>query len=78
MARSYKKQRFFYIACGSPKFNKKEANKLFRRKTKQALHYFDESINFPHKLKEVSDVWTWNVDGPKYYWAKADPKYMRK
>ena len=78
MARSYKKQPFFYIACGTAKFDKMQANRMFRRITKNLLYNYNDYTVLPNRLKEVSDVWGWSVDGPKYYWAKADPKYMRK
>lgn len=78
MARSYKKQPFFYIACGTAKFDKMQANRMFRRITKNLLHNYKNYTVLPLRLKEVSNVWCWNVDGPKYYWSEAKPKDMRK
>lgn len=78
MARSYKKQPFFYIACGRAKPDKVQANRMFRRITKNLLHSYNDYTVLPNRLKEVSDVWTWGVDGPKHYWSNVTPKYMRK
>jgi hypothetical protein len=78
MANSYKKQPFFYWAHGRAIEDKILANRTFRRKTKILLKNYNDYTVLPNRLKEISDVWVWKVDGPKYYWAKADPKYMRK
>ena len=78
MARSYKRKPFFYIACGRTKSDKIQANKMFRHITKNLMISYNEYTVLPKRLKEVSNVWSWGVDGPKYFWKNAQPKDMRK
>jgi hypothetical protein len=61
---------------GSPekKEEKKLANRVFRRKEKQAIRNEEEC---PEDLKEVSNVWSWACDGWSYVKDFKD-EWMRK
>ena len=64
MSRSRRKTPICGIAGSSDKEGKRLANRKFRRKEKEALKECKEP---PKDLNEVSDVWSFNKDGKKYY-----------
>lgn len=81
MSRSYKKNPFFTWTKSkreSDKQDKNLANRSFRRITRKLLDDYNEYTVLPLRLKEVSDVWGWNSDGPKHYRLDVEPKDMRK
>lgn len=67
MSRSYRKHPIGGITTAtSEKWDKRQANRTFRRAVQQAIHHGDE--NMP-KLREVSDVWGMGKDG-KTRWPR--------
>ncbi|WP_109830116.1 hypothetical protein [Reichenbachiella versicolor] len=75
MSRSRKKTKIQGIAStDSEKEDKREANRKFRRKTKQEVKKGDEQIS---ELREVSNVWSFGKDGKRYRSDLSD-KEMRK
>ena len=64
MSRSKRKTPMSTFA-DSQKEDKRIANRIFRHKTKQAIHHGYEP---PHRLREVSDVYGFAGDG-KTYWG---------
>lgn len=61
----------------SQKEDKRIANRIFRRKTKQAIH---SGIKPPYRLREVSDVYGFAGNGKTYWgfdYGKID-RLMRK
>lgn len=70
MSRSIKKHPFISICVhDSNKWDKKQANKRFRRLSKIKLAFNKEP---PIHLKEVSDVWNFSSDGLAYYISRKD------
>lgn len=65
--------------CESCAWDKKRANKDFRKANKMALKKDLEDFN-PKLMREVSDVWGWNVDGFIYneHWKELPLKVQRK
>tara|TARA_Y100000034_G_scaffold137014_1_gene218435 strand:- start:4788 stop:5030 length:243 start_codon:yes stop_codon:yes gene_type:complete len=80
MSRSRKKTKVFGITTAdSEKQAKRRANRRFRRICKLYLQDImddDEDSAFP-ELEEVSNVWSMDKDG-KRYWSDATDKDMRK
>ena len=75
MSRSKKKTKIQGIASTeSEKEDKRDANRKFRRKTKQEVKKGDEQLS---ELREVSNVWSFGKDGKKYQSDLSD-KEMRK
>lgn len=75
MSRSKKKTPIQGIASSdSEKEDKRDANRKFRRKTKQEIKNGEEQLP---KLREVSNVWSFSKDGKTYREDLSD-KEMRK
>ena len=66
MSRSRKRTPVFTMTNASKGFDRKRANKSFRRAEKVALAQEDYD-NCPEDIKEVSDVWSWACDGWHYF-----------
>ncbi len=82
MSRSKKKNPFNGIAGGSEKYDKRKANRIFRRKTKRENRLIDpfageRDHKYP-KMREVSNKWLMNKDGKFYFKEDQYPKLMRK
>lgn len=75
MSRSKKKTPIRGITTArSEKQDKRDANRKFRRKTKQQVNLGDETIS---EIREISNVWAFDKDG-KHYNADISEKEMRK
>lgn len=75
MSRSRKKIKIAGITgSNSEKEAKKDANRKFRRKTKQQVNLGDETIS---EIRELSNVWGFHKDG-KHYDSDMSKKDMRK
>lgn len=61
MSRSFKKIAIHGVCSGSDKQDKTLANRKFRRIVKELLK--KNIKNLPTKLKEVSNVWSFQKDG---------------
>lgn len=83
MGKSYKKNAYGgWTGAESEKKDKETAHRAFRNKSKQALkHFVDTEVeDFPEKLREVSEEWTFAKDGRQYCGEpkENDPDYERK
>ena len=83
MGKSYKKNAYGgYTGAESEKKDKETAHRSFRNKTKQALkRYVDTDVeDFPERIEEVSEEWTFAKDGRQYCGkpGENDPDYDRK
>lgn len=83
MSKSYKKNAYGgWTGAESEKKDKETAHRSFRNKSKQALKRFvsEDNEDFPEKLKEVSEEWTFAKDGRQYCGVpkENDPDYERK
>lgn len=75
MARSYKKNPVSAITCSdSEKEDKRFANRAYRRKVKEVLNTCnlsdiveDEYDLILPEIREVSDVWSFDKDGKRWY-----------
>jgi len=76
MSRSKRRTPIFGHGGGSEKWDKREANRKLRRKSKSLLKSINENVIMP-LMREVSNVWSMNKDG-KSYFNKATEKDMRK
>jgi len=75
MSRSRRNTKIIGITTAkSEKQDKREANRKFRRITKQLIK--KRNWNLP-KLRELSNVWAFAKDG-KMYRSTLDKKYLRK
>ncbi|MBO3697306.1 hypothetical protein [Roseivirga sp. E12] len=75
MSRSSKKTPITGITTAiSEKQDKRDANRKFRRKTKQQVNLGDETIS---EIRELSNVWGFHKDG-KHYDSDMSKKEMRK
>lgn len=76
MSRSRKKTPVTGNTCAvSDKWWKRLANRIFRRREKQAIHHGDEP---PVDLDEVSDSWCMPKDGKQRFDPEDWPQFMRK
>lgn len=79
MSRSYKKTPITaFTAAKSDKEDKKLANRLFRRASRNRIKSNREPF---YRLREVCDVWDFAKDGKMYYdkeAVKRYPKILRK
>jgi len=69
MSRSYRKHDYIGICGGhhiSEKYDKQIANRKFRHRVKSLLDKDPESF-LPISLQEVSDIWSFNKDGKRYF-----------
>ena len=83
MGKSYKKNAYAgWTAAQSEKKDKETAHRAFRNKTKQALKRVmsEDETEFPEKIEEVSEEWTFAKDGRQYCGMpkENDPNYDRK
>lgn len=67
-------KRFGITTAQSEKQDKRLANRRFRRQATLAVLAEREP---PHRIEETSNVYSFAKDG-RQYWAKAQPKDMRK
>ena len=75
MSRSKKKTPISGVTISrSEKKDKRNANRRFRRKTKEQVNSGDETIS---ELRELSNVWDFDKDG-KLYDSHMSKKDMRK
>ena len=75
MSRSRKKTPIKGITtASSEKQDKRDANRKFRRKTKQQVNLDNETIS---EIRELSNVWGFDKDG-KHYDSDMSKKDMRK
>ncbi len=78
MSRSYRKTPITGITtAASEKRDKQLANRRLRRRVKQALRGEPEAQVLPLK-REVSDVWTMDKDGKRWFDAGRFAELMRK
>ena len=76
MSRSRRKTPIFGITTAdSEQKDKRQANRKLRRAVANVL-LIDPEMHLP-KLREVSDVWTFEKDG-KVWWDSAQARHMRK
>jgi hypothetical protein len=83
MGKSYKKNVYTgWAGAESEKHDKETAHRSFRNKEKQALRnvMVNEEEEFPERLEEVSEEWTFAKDGRQYCGKpkENDPDYDRK
>jgi hypothetical protein len=83
MGKSYKKNAYGgWTGAESEKHDKETAHRSFRNKEKQALRKVmaNEEEEFPERLEEVSEEWTFAKDGRQYCGEpkENDPDYDRK
>ena len=83
MSKSYKKNAYAgWSGAQSEKKDKETAHRSFRNKTKQALKraMSEDEIDFPERIEEVSEEWTFAKDGRQYCGKpkENDPDYERK
>ena len=83
MGKSYKKNAYGgWAGDKSEKHDKETAHRSFRNKEKEALRRVMENKEeeFPEKLEEVSNEWTFAKDGKQYCGKpkENDPDYERK
>lgn len=64
MSKSRRKIPIRGIADTSDKYDKRLANRKFRRREKLAIHHEKDP---PENLNEVSDPYSFDKDGKKYY-----------
>ena len=75
MSRSRKKTPVHGITtAASEKEDKRDANRKFRRKTKQQVDKCEENLS---ELREISNIWSFGKDG-KVYRDDLSEKEMRK
>lgn len=76
MSRSRRKTSITGIALGtSEKWDKRQANRSFRRAVARAL---DSGTEPPTSLNAVSDTWSMAKDGKRYFDVLKHPDLMRK
>lgn len=76
MSRSRRKTPIFAMTnADSEKKDKQSANRSYRRRVKVQICKSSEVIA---KIREVSDVWSFNKDGRRYHANLKDSKEMRK
>ena len=83
MSKSYKKNVYTgWAGAQNEKRDKETAHRSFRNKEKQALRRVmnSEEEEFPERLEEVSEEWTFAKDGRQYCGKpkENDPDYERK
>jgi hypothetical protein len=83
MGKSYKKNAYAgWTGAESEKRDKEAAHRSFRNKEKQALRRAmdTDEEDFPEKLEEVSQVYSFSKDGKQYCGMpkENDPDYERK
>lgn len=77
MARSRRKTPIFGIASPpSEKEDKRQANRVLRRRLRETLRVTEEPEILP-ALREVSSTWLMSKDGKRYL-SEAPPAMMRK
>lgn len=74
MSRSFKKVSICGNSGGSDKYDKRLANRRFRRINKLRVKYDEE----PLLTNEVSNVWDMTKDGKNFFDKEKWPKSMRK
>jgi hypothetical protein len=75
MSRSRKKTPVHGITtAASEKEDKRDANRKFRRKTKQQVDKCEDNLS---ELREISNIWSFGKDG-KVYRDDLSEKEMRK
>ena len=75
MSRSYRKTKIFGVSGDSEKYDKRIANRKFRKLSKNKIAAGRDDL--PTHLNDVSNVWRFFKDG-KLYWADATKKDMLK
>ena len=75
MSRSKKKTPIIGNAGTSDKEDKRRANRVFRRREKDAIR---KDKDPPEDLNEVSDVWDFSKDGKQMINLEDHPELVRK
>jgi len=74
VSRSYRKTPICGLCADSEKWDKRKANRKFRRRVKISL----ATGRVLPEMREVTEVYTWNKDGKIWFEPEEWPEGMRK